>query len=225
MAATQPLSWPDNPPEPGRRYTEAEYLAFDAQAAGRWEFMGGRIYPVGRPDLVNQLDPKFMAGASPTHYELSRRLNGFLFSRLPRACRAFVSNARVHLPSTGGYAYPDTVIVCGDLEFLDPESALPALTNPVVLVEILSESTAEYDHFGKFARYRHIPSLRQYLLLDSRRAQAEVLTRQDAGDTWTYEALARPEDVIQLATSNCVLTLAELYENLLPFVSYDEPRA
>ncbi len=153
-------------PQPSRRYTEAEYLAFDAQAAGRWEFMDGKILPVGRPDMANQLDPTFMAGTTPAHYELSRRLNGFLFGRLPTGCRAFVSDAKVHIPLTGAYAYPDTVIVCGELEFVDPEVAIPSLTNPVVLVEILSDSTVDYDRFGKFARYRSIPSLRQYVMLD-----------------------------------------------------------
>lgn len=213
--SAQSLIWPQLP-EPNRRYTKAEYLAFDEQAEGRWEYFDGKITPVGEPNRVNQLDPKFMAGASPTHYELSRRLNGFLFGRLPAGCRAFVSDAKVHIPLTGGYAYPDTVIVCGDLEFDDPSAALPSLKNPVVIVEILSESTADYDRFGKFARYRSIPSLRQYLMLDSRKPQVEILSRQ-AGDTWLYEALALPTDNINLAVGSCSLTLAELYEGLLAF--------
>lgn len=143
-----------------RRYTEAEYLTFDEQAASRWEYVGGRTYPVGRPNLVNQLDPKFMVRASPTHYELSHRINGFLFTHLPSSCRAFTSDAYVCLPSAGGSAYPDMVVVCGNSAFYNSDTALPSLTNPIVIVEILSELTAEFDRFGKFTRYRHIPSLR-----------------------------------------------------------------
>lgn len=217
MSAAQPLSWPQRP-EPARRYTRAEYLAFDEQAEGRWEYFDGKITPVGEPGMVNQLDPTFMAGASPTHYELSRRLNGLLFGRLPAGCRAFASDARVHIPLTKGYAYPDTVVVCGELEFEDPAVTLPSLTNPVIIVEILSESTADYDRFGKFARYRSIPSLRQYIMLDSRRPQVEILSRQ-AGDAWLYEALAHPADRLNLVAGSCTLTLAELYKGLLAFAT------
>ena len=216
-AAPQFLTDSALPETSRRRYTEAEYLAFDAQAAGRWEFMDGQILPVGRPDLANQLDPTFMAGASPMHVRVSRKFNGLLFQRLQGGCEAYQSDLRVHIPLTGAYTYPDTVIVCGDLEFVDPEVAIPSLTNPVVLVEILSESTGDYDRFGKFARYRSIPSLRQYVMLDSRRTQVEVLTRQSA-DVWTYDSLSQPADLITLAVGSCVLTLAELYDGLLPFV-------
>lgn len=215
MSAAQPLTWPQLP-EPNRRYTKAEYLAFDEQAEGRWEYFDGRITPVGEPDMVNQLDPMFRAGASPTHVRLARKLNGLLFQRLPVGCEAYQSDLRVYIPLTGGYAYPDTVIVCGDLAFENPAAAIPSLKNPVVIVEILSESTADYDRFGKFARYRSIPSLRQYIMLDSRKPQVEILSRR-SGDAWLYEALALPADSINLAVGGGVLTLAELYEGLLAF--------
>jgi len=214
-AARQPLAWPDLP-APDRRYTEAEYLAFDAQAEGRWEFHRGRITPVGEPGWSAPPDPKFMAGASPRHYQLASTLLRLLFSRLPKGCRPFASDARVHIPLTGGYAYPDVVVVCGELEFQNPDVALPALTNPVVIVEILSETTADYDRFGKFARYRSITSLRQYVLLDSRQARAEVLTRREA-DEWTYELLLLPAEMVRFAAGECAVTLSELYEGLLPF--------
>lgn len=72
-----------------------------------------------------------------------------------------------------------------------------------------------FDRFGKFARYRSIPSLQQYIMLDSRRPQVEVLTRQTS-DAWLYETLALPADMVRLAASECTLMLAELYEGLLP---------
>lgn len=214
-AAAQPLTWP-NLPEPTRRYTEAEYLAFDEQAEGRWEFFRGKITPVGEPNWPGPLDPHFRAGTSPVHYQLASMLLRLLFAKLPNECRPFASDARVHVPLTGGYVYPDVVIVCGDLEFIDPDAALPALTNPVVIIEILSESTAEHDRFGKFARYRSIPGLQQYVLLDSRRPQVEVLTRR-AADEWTYELLMQAADVVHFAAGECALPLAELYAGLLPF--------
>lgn len=213
MPATIPLTWPELP-EPGRRYTAAEYLAFDEKAEGRWEFFDGKITPVGEPSWDGQLDPTFRTGASPAHYLLASTLLRLLFARLPAGCQPFASDARVHIPLTGGYTYPDVVVVCGPLNFHDPDAALPALSNPAVIIEILSASTADYDHFDKLARYRSIPGLQQYIMLDSRELQAAVLTRQ--GDVWVYDVCLQPTDVISLALGNCQLTLAELYENLLP---------
>ena len=123
-------------------YSPEEYLDFDNAAEGRFEYMDGRITPVGQPDMVNVLDPTFRAGASPAHYRLANRLAGLLFSRLQNGCEAASSDARVHIPITRAYTYPDLVIVCGKPEYLDPEAAIPSLTNPKVIIEILSESTA-----------------------------------------------------------------------------------
>lgn len=216
MPAPTPLTWPELP-EPGRRYTEAEYLAFDEKAEGRWEFFDGKITPVGEPNWGGQLDPKFMAGASPAHYVLASTLLKLLFRKLPPGCQPFASDARVHIPLISAYTYPDVVIVCGPLTFHDPDATLPALSNPAVIIEILSASTADYDRFGKLARYRSIPGLQQYIMLDSRELQAAVLTRQ--GNVWVYDVYLQPTDVISLALGDCQLTLAELYENLLPFAS------
>ena len=131
-----------SPTPPKTWYSPEEYLAFDNAAEGRFEYMDGRITPVGAPDVVNVLDPTFRAGASPAHYEMSRVLSGLLFTRLPASCRAYTSDARVHIPITRAYAYPDVVIVCGQPEYLDPDAAVPSLLNPTVIIEILSPATA-----------------------------------------------------------------------------------
>lgn len=194
-------------------YSPEEYLAFDNAAEGRFEYMDGRITPVGQPDMVNMLDPTFRAGASPAHYGLSRMASGLLFSRLPASCRAFASDARVHIPITRAYAYPDIVIVCGQPEYVDPEAALPSLTNPKVIIEILSESTADYDRIGKFMRYRSIEALQEYVLIDSRQLAVEVFTRQENG--WNYAPANEPGDALVLASVGASLTLAELYAGIL----------
>ena len=123
----------------------------------------------------------FGRGASPAHYEISRVLTGLLFSRLPAGCRAYASDARVHIPITRAYAYPDVVIVCGKPEYADPVTAIPSLLNPEVIVEILSDSTANYDRVGKFIRYRSIESLCEYILIDQRMVAVEVFARQPDG--------------------------------------------
>ena len=194
-------------------YSPEEYLAFDNAAEGRFEYMDGRITPVGQPDMVNVLDPAFRAGASPAHYELSRVAAGLLFTRLPASCRAYTSGARVHIPITRAYTYPDVVIVCGKPEYLDPDAALPSLTNPKVIIEILSDSTADYDRMDKFMRYRSIESLQEYVLIDSRQLAVEVFTRQENG--WNYAPANEPGDALVLGSVGASLGLAELYAGIL----------
>lgn len=197
-------------------YSEAEYLAFDEQAEGRWEFLDGRIVPVGAPEMANQLDPTFRAGASFNHNELSRVLGGIFFNRLHKGCRAYTAEMRTYTPVSKTYSYPDLVAFCGSPAFHNPEAKTPSLTNAVLIVEVLSESTGEYDRSGKFMRYRSIASLKQYLLVDSRRMLVDLYTRLP-DHTWQYWPGTLPEHVIDLHSVGCQLTLAELYaEAILP---------
>lgn len=212
MPAT--LAQPTQPALPLKAwYSPEEYLAFDNAAEGRFEYMDGRITPVGRPAMVNVLDPTFRAGASPAHNELSRVAGGLLFSRLPASCRAYTSDFRVHMPITRAYTYPDVVIVCGKPEYLDPDAVIPLLINPKVIIEILSESTADYDRMGKFMRYRSIEALQEYVLLDSRSMAVEVFMRHKTG--WNYTPANEPGDALVLASVDVRLGLAELYAGIL----------
>lgn len=194
-------------------YSPEEYLAFDNAAEGRFEYMDGRITPVGQPNMVNVLDPTFRAGASPAHYGLASRLIGLLFSRLIDACKAFTSDARVNIPITRAYTYPDVVIVCGKPEYIDPEAAIPSLTNPKVIIEILSESTADYDRMGKFMRYRSIETLQEYVLIDSRQLAVEVFSRHESG--WNYTPANEPGDSLTLSSVGVQITLSELYAGIM----------
>ena len=138
-----------------------------------------------------------------------------LFSRLPKGCGAYASDARVHIPITRANAYPDVVIVCGQPEYADPEAAIPSLLNPKVITEILSDSTAEYDRVGKFMRYRSIESLGEYVLIDPRLVAVEVFGRQPDG-SWRYSPANELSDELVLDSVNCRVGLAELYAGIVP---------
>ena len=214
--SAQPRPQPAAPPAPpaAQQYSEAEYLAFDEAAAGRWEFLDGQMLPVGAPELANVLDPTFRAGATPAHYNLARVLGGLLFNKLPDQCRAYTSDARVYIPLSKSYTYPDLVIVCGESEYHDPDASLPSLSNPLLIIEILSESTEAYDRFGKFVRYRSIPSLQQYLMVDSRRVGVELLTKKTAED-WTYTSTDQPKDMLDLQSVGCQLAMRDIYDRIV----------
>ena len=99
-------------------------------------------------------------------------------------CTVFDSNARLRVMETDLYTYPDVALVCGRPE-RDPRDRL-AMTNPYVIVEVLSPSTAAYDRGPKFGHYRRIPSLKHYVLVDPDARTVEVFTRNPDA-TWTVE--------------------------------------
>ena len=205
-------------------YTEAEYLAFDEAAEGRWEFMDGRILPVGAPERANQLDPQFRAGASNNHNELCRVLGGLFFTRLRKGCRAFTADARTFTAVSKTYTYPDLVVFCGQPNYLDASAKVPSLINPVLLVEVGSASTKNYDRSGKLMRYLSIESLQHYLMVDSQQMQVELYTRLPAGN-WEFWIGHLPEQVIDLKSLDCQITLAELYDEVVFELSNEVPTA
>jgi Uma2 family endonuclease len=121
--------------------------------------------------------------------------------------RVFTSDARLRVLSTGLATYPDVTVVCGPIE-RDPEND-ETFTNPIVLVEVLSKSTAGYDREEKFAHYRRIPSLREYVLVSQREHRIEHLSRNEDG-SWTLRDTTRPS-ALRLASIGCELSFDDVY--------------
>jgi Uma2 family endonuclease len=106
------------------------------------------------------------------------------------------------------YAYPDVVVVCGDAQFRDAE--LDTLLNPTLIVEVLSETTKNYDRGEKFERYRLIPSFREYLLVAQDKVHVERFVKRDDG-TWILSETNSLADTVELASIDCRLQLSEIY--------------
>ncbi|RTQ45308.1 Uma2 family endonuclease [Hymenobacter gummosus] len=193
-------------------YTPEEYLAFDRASTGKFEFMDGQIIPWGQPEQINVLNPQAMSGATFAHYRLVRNLAGLLFLRLPKSCAAYTNDARVFLPVNGSYAYPDLVVVCGEPTFTDEQ--FDTLTNPILLIEVLSKSTADYDRSAKLMRYFSIPSLQEYLLVDSRSREVILYSKDLESGRWYVNPLTAADETITLQSVNCAILLAELYDGL-----------
>src|ERR1019366_8456267 len=147
-------------------------------------------------------------GHSSINWNLARVLDRHLRNR---PCEAHQNDMRVRVSATGLYAYPDTVIVCDEPQFLDDTQ--DTLLNPNVIVEVLSPSTEAYDRGLKFELYRTIPSLTHYLLVSAERMSAELFTRQEEGG-WLLTGATLPEDVIDLPAVGVRFTLADLYEKV-----------
>lgn len=146
-------------------YTYAEYLALEEESPIRHEYLDGEIYA--------------MAGGSPDHAALAAAVIGSLAGRLPPGCRGFTSDLRVRVLSTGLSTYPDAAIVCGRTQRASDDPL--AVVNPLLLVEVTSPSTEEYDRGEKLRQYQHLQSVREVLLVSHREPRLTLHRRQESG--------------------------------------------
>ncbi len=146
-------------------YTYAQYLALEEESSVRHEYLDGEIYA--------------MAGGSPDHAALAAAVIQIVGSRLPPGCRAFTSDLRVRIAVSGLSTYPDAAVICGrTLRAVD--DAL-AIVNPVLLVEVTSASTEDYDRGEKLRHYKSLPSLREVLFVSHRGPELTLHRREDEG--------------------------------------------
>lgn len=173
-----------------------EYLAIERQALDKSEFFNGEIIP--------------MAGATRNHNRINENLSILIGAFLEEtACQSFSSDMRVHLPATGLYAYPDIVIVCGEPELLPGD--FDNLLNPVVLIEVISEGTEDYDRGRKFLRYRSIPSFQEYILIDSQRVAVEVWRKNELGQWTLMEQSTDLSSQFTIQTIDLTIRLSKAY--------------
>lgn len=179
------------------RYTPEEYLALERNAEFKSEYLNGCIVA--------------MTGGSPEHADVVLNIGSELRSRLrPRGCRVFVNDVRVKIAAVSGYVYPDVSAVCGEALF---EPSRPRmLLNPNLVIEVLSDTTENYDRGEKFAAYRALDSLLEYVLVDSRRVSVERYVRQ--GAFWVYSAETSLDASLELSSVGCSLSLREMYADV-----------
>lgn len=178
-------------------YTVEEYLASERLAKEKHEYSAGEIIS--------------FAGASRAHNlivsKASRRLGNQLEGK---PCEIYVSDMRVRTTPVD-YAYPDIVVVCGEPRFEDDN--VDTLLNPTVLIEVLSRSTEARDRGDKLHDYHSLESLRDYVLIEQYRMRADHFFRPSSGE-WKLRLHNRPDEKIRIASLDCELLLADIYENV-----------
>lgn len=178
-----------------------QYLDFEVHAETRHEYVDGVVYA--------------MSGGSAPHSRVTANLTAALHRALrDRPCDVFTGDMRVRVGPRSAYVYPDASGLCGTAEF---EYALggESLLNPSFVVEVLSPSTESYDRGTKFALYRRIPTLREYVLVAQDRAHAERYTPgTDRGAEWQRVDADGPDALVELPSVGAVLRLADLYERV-----------
>jgi Uma2 family endonuclease len=182
------------------RLGEDEYLELERRSETKHELVNGVLVA--------------MAGASLKHNSIAANVLGALRVLLRgKGCRAVGSDQRVYVPATGLYTYPDVTVVCGKPEFhpKDPDT----LTNPRVLVEVLSDSTEADDRGAKFAHYQGIPSFVEYVLVPQKEPRVEHFRRLETGQ-WILTVYQGENARVELPALGCELPVGELYEGLEP---------
>lgn len=176
----------------------AEFLAFERGAEERHEYRNG--------DIVA------MSGAKRNHNTVSTNLSGMLWQHLKgKGCENYSNDMRVWVPKTRLYTYPDIVVVCGEPEFLDDE--FDTLMNPVLIIEILSNSTESYDRGEKFQSYRSIPTLKEYLLVAQYGPHLEKYVKHGDG-FWMLSEASGLDGIITLESIDCPLSLGDVYDKV-----------
>ncbi len=174
--------------------TPEAYLVLEREATIRSEYFNGQVYA--------------MAGASRAHNLIAGNILSGLHAQLrTRTCQVYANDMRVKIFPTELYTYPDVVVVCDEPRFEDAE--LDTLLNPTVLIEVLSPTTEAYDRGEKFAQYRQVASLSEYILVAQNCVRVEHYLRQ--GTQWLLTAFGKQDDVLNFVSIGCELSLREVY--------------
>jgi Uma2 family endonuclease len=205
--------------QPRERISVEEYLEFERLAPTKHEYFNGMVWPVGNPDrLLSRAEIlhgiatgeiEDMAGGSPEHAAITANVGIALGVQLRgKRCRSFSSDLMVRLNETGLFCYPDLTIACPPFRFEND-----VLLNPVVIVEVLSSSTASYDRGDKRAHFQRLASFQEYVLVEQDIRCIEVLSRQNDG-SWTLRTATAPGQAVELASIGCRLAIDEVYDGV-----------
>ncbi|MBP8829447.1 MAG: Uma2 family endonuclease [Desulfobacter sp.] len=181
------------------KMTPGEYLALERSSLDiKHEFFDGDVFA--------------MVGAGINHNRININLAGELRNRFKAdnsPCEVLSNDMRVKIENN--YTYPDIVIFCGDAQFED--NKFDTLTNPVIIIEILSDSTEAFDRGDKFTYYRAIPALKEYILVSQKKYHVEQYIRSDNGK-WEYRSYESPDQMLNMESVNCDVLLSEIYLNV-----------
>ena len=174
--------------------TPEEYIASERKATLKSEYLSGEIVA--------------MSGASNEHNLITMNTANGLYNQVTgRGCRVYASDMRAGIGAGISYFYPDVTVVCDESRFED--DAFDTLINPQVIVEVLSTSTESYDRGEKFARYRQLESLQEYILISQNQVRVEHYLRQ--GKQWVLSEFSALENMSPLVSIEAELSLNQIY--------------
>jgi Uma2 family endonuclease len=188
----------ESPRSKPQRYSLEEYLAIEVESIERHEYYNGSIIQV--------------SGQLPNHNCITGNFGAELLSRLRGSpYNVFIINQRLWIPRKRVYAYPDLMVIQGDLVLQDGRK--DTVMNPILIVEVLSDSTADYDRGDKFVAYRTIPGFQEYLLVSQYSQQIEHYVRGQ-GKKWDFQVYDETDTVVQLSSVGLELAIGDIYDKV-----------
>ena len=184
--------------QPKPRLSPEEYLIRERLAETKSEYYQGEVFA--------------MAGASENHNLIVANVVSCLVSGLRhRDCRVYPSDMRLLISSTGLYTYADVMVVCGKSVLAETQGDV--LTNPLLIIEVLSESTKDYDRGGKFHQYMRIPSLQEYLTVSQTETLIDQSIRQD-DNSWLIREITPASGHVPLRSLGIELDFSDVYDKI-----------
>lgn len=191
------------PPPKSTHISEKEYLALDADSNNRYEYADGEIVA--------------MAGASREHNLITSNIHVSLANQLRnRPCEVYQSDMRVQTKLNSAYRYPDIVVVCADPIFADTTPV--SLLNPTLIIEVLSDSTAEKDYEQKSQEYRHMNTVQEYVIVSQDKPRIQRYLKQDDFN-WLYTDLTGLDQQLTLKSIACTLDFNDVFRR----INFDKP--
>lgn len=183
-----------------KKYTVAEYLAMEERSVEKHEFYNGKIIK--------------MPGAKPVHNLIAANLIiqlGIELEKKKTNYLVLTSDTKIHIARLNTFVYPDAVVICEKIE-LYPGSEM-VITNPLLIVEVLSPSTEDYDRHGKFFDYKQIPSFKEYVLVEQDMPLVTA-SYKIADRTWQDNIAEGINSSIHLQSIDCIISLSKIYKGI-----------
>jgi Uma2 family endonuclease len=175
-----------------------EYLEMENASLEKHEYYRGEVFA--------------MSGAKVPHIAITSNLSGILYNKSKgKKCKPYGSDLRVHIPANTLFTYPDISFICGEVITLNNDEF--NVLNPAVIIEVLSKSTKNYDRGEKFKLYRDIPTLKEYILVDSESIHIEVF-RINEKNHWELEEYNNVNESLQIKAINENILISEIYEDV-----------
>ena len=180
-----------------KNYTQEEYLQMEIESEYKSEYFRGEIF--------------MMAGGTPNHNRIKENLSVEIGITLKskKSCRSYSSDQRIHIPENSLYTYPDLVVVCGPNQYSARDRN--TITNPTIIIEVISQSSGAYDRGDKFRLYRDISTLQEYVIVNSLNVGVEIY-RRTADSHWLLaEDAYKLSDSVTIQSIEATLLLSDLY--------------
>lgn len=185
-------------PEKKAHYSFEEYLALDAVAEEKTEFYNGEIFD--------------MSGGTRNHSIIGLNINAELRNALKgKDCNVSGNDLKIRIEAANASVFPDGLVICGaEMYYQDRKDIV---TNPTVVIEVLSDSTAAWDYTGKFRQYQLLASLKEYVLIEQKEAQVDVFRKNEDG-FWFIEGYKGLEAIIEFRSLGISIPMREVYHKV-----------